>query len=107
MPRHSHYFSATLIEPSGEITPHVLEALPKPDVETDAAFTRLTYAHRSWQDADMDLFFKLKATGPNRAQSPLPLRDEGRRKPGTWVLARFVLIRFRALPRRAIPFASR
>ena len=48
---------ATLIEPSGDITPRVLAALPKPDVKVDSAFPRLTYTHRSWRDADMYLFF--------------------------------------------------
>jgi hypothetical protein len=48
---------ATLIEQSGDITPAVLAALPKPDVKMDAEFTRLTYAHRVWRDADMYLFF--------------------------------------------------
>jgi hypothetical protein len=48
---------ATLIEPSGDITDRVLAALPKPDVKLDAAFPRLTYTHRSWQDADMYFFF--------------------------------------------------
>jgi hypothetical protein len=48
---------ATLIEPSGDITPQVIAALPKPDVKLDAEFPRLTYAHRTWSDADMYLFF--------------------------------------------------
>jgi hypothetical protein len=48
---------ATLIEPAGDITPQVLAALPKPDVKLDAEFPRLTYAHRSWRDAEMYLFF--------------------------------------------------
>jgi hypothetical protein len=48
---------ATLIEPAGDITPKVLAALPKPDVKLDSAFPRLTYAHRSWRDADMYFFF--------------------------------------------------
>jgi hypothetical protein len=48
---------ATLIEPSGDITPRVLAALPKPDVRLDAAFPRLTYTHRSWRDADLYFFF--------------------------------------------------
>ena len=48
---------ATLIEPSGDITPRVLAALPKPDVKLDLDFPRLTYAHRSWRDAEMYLFF--------------------------------------------------
>jgi hypothetical protein len=48
---------ATLVEPSGDITPRVLAALPKPDVKLDAAFPRLTYTHRSWRDAEMYFFF--------------------------------------------------
>jgi alpha-L-rhamnosidase len=48
---------ATLIEPAGDITPQVLAALPQPDVKLDAPFPRLTYAHRSWRDADMYFFF--------------------------------------------------
>jgi hypothetical protein len=48
---------ATLIEPSGDITARVLAALPTPDVKLDAEFPRLTYAHRTWSDADMYLFF--------------------------------------------------
>jgi hypothetical protein len=48
---------ATLIEPSGDITDRVIAALPKPDVKLDAAFTRLTYNHRSWRDAEMYYFF--------------------------------------------------
>jgi hypothetical protein len=48
---------ATLIEPSGDITPQVIDALPPPDVKLDAAFPRLTYMHRSWRDAEMYFFF--------------------------------------------------
>jgi hypothetical protein len=48
---------ATLIEPSGDITPRVIAALPKPDVTLDAGFPRLTYTHRSWRDAEMYFFF--------------------------------------------------
>jgi hypothetical protein len=48
---------ATLIEPSGDITPRVISALPQPDVRLDAEFKRLTYTHRSWRDADMYFFF--------------------------------------------------
>ena len=48
---------ATLVEPSGDITPRVLAALPKPDVKLDAGFPRLTYTHRSWRDAEMYFFF--------------------------------------------------
>jgi len=48
---------ATLIEPSGDITPRVLAALPKPDVKLDADFPGLTYTHKSWQDAETYFFF--------------------------------------------------
>ena len=48
---------ATLIESSGDITPAVLAALPKPDVKLDAAFPRLTYTHRQFTDGDMYYFF--------------------------------------------------
>ena len=48
---------ATMIEPSGDITPRVIAALPKPDVRLDSEFPRLTYTHRTWLDADMYLFF--------------------------------------------------
>ena len=48
---------ATLVESSGDITPAVLAALPKPDVKVDADFPRLTYTHRQWTDGDMYYFF--------------------------------------------------
>jgi hypothetical protein len=48
---------ATLVESSGDITPAVLAALPKPDVKLDAPFERLTYTHRAWRDGDMYYFF--------------------------------------------------
>src|ERR1039457_5911553 len=48
---------ATLVEPAGDITPRVIAALPKPDVKLDPEFPRLTYAHRSWSDAEMYFFF--------------------------------------------------
>jgi hypothetical protein len=48
---------ATLIEPSGDITPQVIAALPKPDVKLDSAFPRLTYTHRNWRDGEMYFFF--------------------------------------------------
>jgi alpha-L-rhamnosidase len=48
---------ATLIEPSGDITPAVLAALPKPDAKVDADFPPLTYTHRQWTDGDMYYFF--------------------------------------------------
>lgn len=48
---------ATLIEASGDITPAVLAALPKPDVKLDSEFARLTYTHRKWTDGDMYYLF--------------------------------------------------
>ena len=48
---------STLIEASGDITPAVLAALPKPDLKLDAAFPRLTYTHRKWRDGDMYYLF--------------------------------------------------
>ena len=58
MPRAAPDLSfATLIEPSGDITPRVLAALPKPDVKLDSEFPRLTYTHRTWRDAEMYFFF--------------------------------------------------
>ncbi len=48
---------ATLIESSGDITPAVIAALPRPDVKLDAEFLRLTYTHRKFADGDMYFFF--------------------------------------------------
>jgi hypothetical protein len=48
---------ATLIEPSGDITPAVIAELPKPDVKLDSEFLRLTYTHRKFADGDMYFFF--------------------------------------------------
>jgi len=72
---------ATLIEPSGDITPRVLAALPAPDVKLDADFPRLTYAHRSWQDAQMYLFFNES----NKAESRIATID-GRGQAQDWDL---------------------
>jgi hypothetical protein len=60
---------ATLIESSGDISPRVLEALPKPDVKLDAAFPRLTYTHRSWRDADLYYFFNESNKAESRMAS--------------------------------------
>jgi hypothetical protein len=48
---------ATLVEASGDVTPAVIAALPKPDVKVDAEFKRLTYTHKKWTDGDMYFFF--------------------------------------------------
>ena len=57
---------ATLVEPSGDITPRVLAAPPKPDVKLDADFPRLTYTHKSWQDAETYFFFNESAKPESR-----------------------------------------
>ena len=48
---------ATLVESSGDITPAVIAALPRPDVKLDSEFLRLTYTHRKFADGDMYFFF--------------------------------------------------
>jgi hypothetical protein len=48
---------ATLVEPSGDITPLVIAALPKADVALDSPWQRLTYTHRSWRDGELYYFF--------------------------------------------------
>ncbi len=73
---------ATLIEPSGDITPRVIAALPKPDVKLDAAFPRLTYTHRSWRDAEMYFFFNES----NKAESRMAT-IAGRGQAQAWDLA--------------------
>jgi hypothetical protein len=73
---------ATLVEPSGDITPRVLAALPKPDVALDAAFPRLTYTHRSWRDAEMYFFFNES----NQAESRMAT-IAGRGQAQAWDLA--------------------
>ena len=73
---------ATLIEPSGDITPRVLAALPKPDVKLDAEFPRLTYTHKSWQDAEMYFFFNES----NQAESRT-VTVAGHGQAQTWDLA--------------------
>ena len=73
---------ATLIEDSGEITPRVLAALPLPDVHLDAAFPRLTYTHKTWQDGDFYFFFNES----NRAESRMASLA-GHGQPQAWDLA--------------------
>jgi len=73
---------ATLIEPSGDITPRVLAALPKPDVKLDAGFPRLTYMHRSWRDAEMYFFFNESSQAESRVAT-----IAGHGQAQTWDLA--------------------
>ena len=44
-------------EPSGELTPHVIDALPQPDVKLDSACSEIKYVHRKLKDADLYFFF--------------------------------------------------
>jgi hypothetical protein len=44
-------------EPSEELTPRVLEALPRPDVVLDQPCPAIKYSHKSWRDAEMYFFF--------------------------------------------------
>jgi hypothetical protein len=48
---------ATLMEPTGDVTARVLDALPPPDLKLDTRFPRLTYTHRVWQDGDLYFVF--------------------------------------------------
>jgi hypothetical protein len=57
---------ATLIESSGDITPAVIAALPKPDVKLDAEFPRLTYTHRQFSDGDLYFFFNESTAAETR-----------------------------------------
>jgi hypothetical protein len=73
---------ATLVESSGDITPAVLSALPKPDVKLDSEFPRLTYTHRAWRDGDMYFFFNES----NKAESRMATLA-GRGKAQDWDMA--------------------
>jgi len=55
-------------------------------VKLDAEFPRLTYAHRSWSDAEMYLFFNESNKEESRMAS---IAGHGTRKCGTWARARF------------------
>ena len=57
---------ATLVESSGDITPAVIAALPKPDVKLDSQFLRLTYTHRQFTDGDMYFFFNESTKAESR-----------------------------------------
>ncbi len=48
---------ATLLEPTAEITPRVVAALPKPDVKLDTACAPLKYMHRTLKDGDVYFLF--------------------------------------------------
>ncbi len=48
-------------EPSGKLTPKVMEALPQPDVTLDKACPAIKYVHRKLTDADLYFFFNESA----------------------------------------------
>lgn len=45
------------LEPSGEVTPRVLDALPRPDVALDRPCPTVKVQHRRWLDADLYFLF--------------------------------------------------
>ncbi len=49
--------SFAVLEPAAEITPRVVQALPKPDVALDRPCPPITYNHRSLLDAEVYFFF--------------------------------------------------
>lgn len=48
---------ATLLEPTPAITPRVVAALPKPDVQLDAPCPSVKYNHRALKDGEIYFFF--------------------------------------------------
>ena len=46
-----------MVESSGEFTPRVIEALPKPDVTLNPPCATVKYQHRRWRDAGLYFFF--------------------------------------------------
>jgi len=44
-------------EQSEELTPRVLEALPRPDVALDQPCPAIKYSHKTWRDAEMYFFY--------------------------------------------------
>jgi hypothetical protein len=53
-------------EPSAEIAPRVLEALPAPDVRFDRPLAAVKYLHRNWRDGEMYFFFNESAERQER-----------------------------------------
>ncbi len=53
--------SWAIIEPSGELTPDVMNALPEPDVKMDNVCPEIKYVHRKLADADLYFFFNESA----------------------------------------------
>jgi hypothetical protein len=57
-------------EPSGELTPRVIEALPPPEVVLDQPCPPVKYLHRRWRDADLYFFFN-ESDQPQTRQAAL------------------------------------
>jgi len=49
--------SFAVLEPTAEITPRVISALPKPDVKLDASCASVKYIHRALKDGEIYFFF--------------------------------------------------
>jgi hypothetical protein len=62
-------------EPSGEFTPRVMAALPRPDVALDRPCPPVKYLHRRWRDADLYFLFNESA---ERQSRKLTLAGRGR-----------------------------
>jgi hypothetical protein len=56
-----------VVEPTGEVTPRVLAALPTPDAALDQTATGLKYNHRRLKDGDVYFLF-------NESETPLSLK---------------------------------
>jgi hypothetical protein len=59
--------SWAVIEPAGDITPRVVQALPAPDVTLDRPCPPVKYTHRSWRDAELYFFFNESNEPQSRA----------------------------------------
>jgi hypothetical protein len=58
--------SFATLEPSGDITPRVVAALPPPDVKLDTPCPGIKYIHRTLKDADIYFFFNESAQSETR-----------------------------------------
>ncbi len=58
--------SFATLEPTPDITPKVVAALPKPDVKLDAACAPIKYLHRSLKDGEVYFFFNESAQNQSR-----------------------------------------
>jgi hypothetical protein len=58
--------SFAVLEPSAEITPRVLQALPKPDLALDRPCPPISYNHRSLLDADVYFLFNESGDSQSR-----------------------------------------